>query len=124
MILISVNSPGCVSTSIDPPCCLTMMSWLMDRPRPVPSPAGLVVKNGIEDLFLHFRRNAGAIVADPDFDAVAEVLGRGSKGWLVIAAIRFRFALGRCIEAIGDQIEQNPRDVLREDIGFAGGRIQ
>ena len=22
----SVNSPGCVSTSIDPPCCLTMMS--------------------------------------------------------------------------------------------------
>jgi hypothetical protein len=26
MILISVNPPGCVSTSIDPPCCLMMMS--------------------------------------------------------------------------------------------------
>ena len=26
MILISVNSPGCVSTSIDPECCFTMMS--------------------------------------------------------------------------------------------------
>ena len=25
-ILNSVNSPGCVSTSIEPPCCLTMMS--------------------------------------------------------------------------------------------------
>ena len=24
--LISLNSPGCVSTSIEPPCCLTMMS--------------------------------------------------------------------------------------------------
>jgi hypothetical protein len=24
--LISVNSPGCVSTSIDPPCCFTIMS--------------------------------------------------------------------------------------------------
>src|SRR4029453_19108224 len=24
--LISVNSPGCVSTSIEPPCCFTMMS--------------------------------------------------------------------------------------------------
>jgi hypothetical protein len=24
--LISVNSPGCVSTSIEPACCLTMMS--------------------------------------------------------------------------------------------------
>jgi hypothetical protein len=26
MILISVNSPGRVSTSIEPPCCLTTMS--------------------------------------------------------------------------------------------------
>src|SRR5262249_17714882 len=24
--VISVNSPGCVSTSIEPPCCFTMMS--------------------------------------------------------------------------------------------------
>ena len=45
--LISVNSPGWVSTSIEPACCLTMMSWLMERPRPVPSPVGLVVKNGL-----------------------------------------------------------------------------
>jgi hypothetical protein len=45
--LISVNSPGGVSTSIDPPCCLTMMSWLMESPSPVPSPVGLVVKNGL-----------------------------------------------------------------------------
>ena len=42
-----MNSPGMVSTSIDPPCCLTMMSWLIERPSPVPSPAGLVVKNGL-----------------------------------------------------------------------------
>src|SRR5262245_12397622 len=47
MIRNSVNSPGVVSTSIDPPCCLTIMSWLMERPRPVPSPAGFVVKNGL-----------------------------------------------------------------------------
>src|ERR1700743_2664293 len=26
----SVNAPGSVSTSIEPPCCLTMMSWLID----------------------------------------------------------------------------------------------
>src|SRR5262249_9472714 len=42
----SVYSPAVVSTSIDPPCCLTMMSWLIERPSPVPSPAGLVVKKG------------------------------------------------------------------------------
>jgi hypothetical protein len=45
--LNSVNSPGSVSTSMLPPCCFTIMSWLIDRPSPVPSPEGLVVKNGL-----------------------------------------------------------------------------
>ena len=35
-----------------------------------------------------------------------------------------RFALGRRIEAVRDQVEQNPCDVLREDIDFAGSRIE
>ncbi len=52
MIRNSVNSPGSVSTSMTPACCLTMMSWLIDRPSPVPSPAGLVVKNGLNILSL------------------------------------------------------------------------
>src|SRR6266481_3674334 len=47
VIMNSVNTPGIVSTSILPPCCFTTMSWLIDRPSPVPSPAGLVVKNGL-----------------------------------------------------------------------------
>src|SRR4029450_5935228 len=47
MTLNSVNSPGRVSTSIDPACCLATMSWLRERPRPVPSPGDLVVKNGL-----------------------------------------------------------------------------
>src|SRR6186997_2141174 len=45
-IVNSVNCPASVATSIVPPCCFTMMSWLRERPRPVPSPAGFVVKNG------------------------------------------------------------------------------
>src|SRR5262249_56437156 len=49
----SVYCPGSVSTSMDPPCCLTMMSWLMDKPSPVPSPAGLVVKNGLNIFSLN-----------------------------------------------------------------------
>jgi hypothetical protein len=36
----SVYAPGSVSTSILPPCCFTMMSWLIESPSPVPSPAG------------------------------------------------------------------------------------
>ena len=90
----------------------------------MPSPAGLVVKNGLNNLVLHLGRNARAVVADPDFHAVAEVLGGGSKGWLVVAPIRFRFALGRRIEAVRDQVEQNPCDVLREDVGCTSGGIQ
>jgi hypothetical protein len=38
-ILNSVKSPSSVSTSMLPPCCFTMISWLIDRPSPVPSPA-------------------------------------------------------------------------------------
>src|SRR5262249_35916749 len=50
--LNSVYSPGSVTTSIEPACCFTTMSWLSDRPRPVPSPAGLVVKKGVNSLSL------------------------------------------------------------------------
>src|SRR5262245_56714909 len=50
IILNSVKQPTSVSTSIVPACCLTTMSWLSDRPIPVPSPAGFVVKNGLKIL--------------------------------------------------------------------------
>ena len=50
-----------------------VVSWLIDSPSLVPSPAGLVVKKWIEHLFLHLGRNAGAIVANPDFDCLAQV---------------------------------------------------
>jgi hypothetical protein len=33
-----------------PPCSFTMMSWLIDRSSPVPSPERLVVKNGLNIL--------------------------------------------------------------------------
>jgi hypothetical protein len=35
-----------------PACCFTMMSWLIDRPCPVPSPEGFVVKKGLNIFFL------------------------------------------------------------------------
>src|SRR5262249_52372601 len=38
-------SPATLATSIHPPCSLTM-PWATARPRPVPSPGDLVVKNG------------------------------------------------------------------------------
>ena len=76
--------------------------------KPCPFSGRLGREERIEDLFLHLRKDAGAVVAYADFDTVPKVLGRGSKGWLVVAAIRFRFALGRRIKAVGDQVEQRP----------------
>src|SRR5439155_14004438 len=37
--------PGSLETSSRPPCPVTM-PWVIDRPRPVPSPTALVVKKG------------------------------------------------------------------------------
>src|SRR6516164_4911947 len=46
----SVNSPTTLSTVIVPPCCVVTMSQLIERPKPVPSPVGFVVKNGWNSL--------------------------------------------------------------------------
>ena len=112
--LISVNSPGCVSTSIEPPCCLTIMSWLIERPSPVPSPGGLVVKNGLNIFSLTSGGIPVPLSRIFDFHAVPEVLGRGRKHRLIIATIDFRFTLRASVESVRDQVQQNSRDLLRE----------
>jgi hypothetical protein len=60
----------------------------MDRPSPVPSPAGLCRKERAEQLLFHLRHHTSAVVAYPDFYPVAEVLGRSSQRRLVVASIR------------------------------------
>ena len=78
----------------------------------------------VEHLLLHLGRNAGAVVANPDFYAIAEVFGRGSQRRLKIVAIGLRFTFSRRIEAVGDQVEQRPRNLLREQIDLTGGRVK
>ena len=78
----------------------------------------------IEHLFLHVWRNPGAIVPDSDFDPIPEVLGRSSERRFVVTSVRFCSAPICCVKAIRNQIEQNPGDVLREDIGLASARIE
>src|SRR5215831_2089859 len=86
--------------------------------------SGFRCEERVEHLFFHFRRNAGPVVANCYFDAIAQILSRGSKCWLVIAAIAFCSAFSRGIKAIGDQIKQSPRDVLWEDVDLACAGIQ
>jgi hypothetical protein len=54
---------------------------------PSPFTGRLCRKERVEQLLLHFGRDAGTVVAYPDFDAGAEVLGRGRERWLVVASI-------------------------------------
>jgi len=55
---------------------------------------------------------------------VAKAFGRCTKGWHVFSTVRFRLALGRCMEAVRDQVQKNTGDVLWVDISFAGGLIK
>ena len=73
-------------------------------------------EEGIEDLFLHFGRNPSAVVANSDLYAVAEVLRRGHKNRFIAIAIVLLFALGCRIEAVGDQVQESPCDLLRVHI--------
>src|ERR1700730_10756265 len=95
----------------------------MDRPSPVPSPAGFVVKNGLNS----FSLTSGGMpvplsrilisTLSPRFLVAAKSIG------LIVAAIRLGFALRGCVEAVGDQVEQRPRDLLREQIDLTGSRV-
>src|SRR6516162_9412555 len=56
--------------------------------------SGFCREERIEHLFPNLRRNARTVIANPDFDAVAEVLRRSCKSRLIAIAIVLLFALG------------------------------
>jgi hypothetical protein len=58
-------------------------------------PGGFSREEWIEHLLFYIGRNAGAVVANPDLYAVAEVLGGSRKSGLIAFAIILLFALGR-----------------------------
>ena len=55
-------------------------------------------EEGIEYFVPYFRWNTGAIVANSDLYAVAEVLRRCSQRRLAVASVRLSFALRGCVE--------------------------
>ena len=81
-------------------------------------------EEGIEHLIFYFARNAGAVVANRNLYAVAEVLRRSRKSRLIAIAIVLFGALGRRIEAVRDQVQESPCNLLRENIDLTGGRIK
>src|SRR5258705_9879258 len=78
----------------------------------------------VEYLFLHFGRDAGAVVAKPNFHGLSEVLRGGPEGWLKTRLFILRLALGRSIDAVSDQIEKCAGDFLRKQFDCACVRIE
>src|SRR5215831_7569239 len=92
------------------------------KPQASPFSGWFCREEWIEHLLLHVSRNTAAVVADANFNVVAEILGRGSKNRLVV--VRLRFALRRCVKAIRNQVEKRPCNLPREKIDLTGGRIK
>src|SRR5262249_45269760 len=87
-------------------------------------PGRLRREEGIEHLFPDLGRNAGAVVANRDLYAVAEAFRRSRESGLIAVAVILIFAFGRRIEAVGDQVQESPGDLLRKYIDSTGGRIE
>src|SRR6185312_11950879 len=105
-----------------PPCCLTMMSWLIERPRPVPSPAGLVVKNGLK--ILSFKSGGMPVPLSRMLISTLSPRFLVAALGLIVTAIRSCLTLDCRIEPVGDQVQQNPGDVLWKDVGLTRSRIE
>ena len=72
-----------------------------------PEPGALTRRLGgeerVEHSFFDVGRDAGAIVADPDLDAIAEIPGRRDNRRLEIGAVGLRLALVRGVKTIGNE---------------------
>ena len=70
------------------------------EPKPCALSGGFRREEWIEHLLPDVGRNAGAVVADPDFNAVAKVLGRGSESGFMAISLGLCIALRRRVKAV------------------------
>src|SRR4051812_32885234 len=77
-----------------------------------------------EHLGLHVGGHAGAVVADPDLDAIAQVSCPRQEGRLISTAVYFVLAFHRRIKAVRYEIEKHAGNLLREEIDLASSWIQ
>ena len=66
----------------------------------------------LKELILDFRRDARAVVTHMHLDRITEIPRRYLQCWLEVRITPLSLAFGGGIEAIADQIEADPSDVL------------
>ena len=115
----SVNAPGSVF-DLDRAAMLFHDDVVAHRQSKSGAFAGrLGGEEGIEHLLLHLWRDAGAVVADADFDMViAPARRRGDQSARIRSSI-VGLSLGHRIEAVRYQVEQHAGDFLRKHLDLA-----
>src|SRR5258708_5969493 len=78
----------------------------------------------IEDFLSNFGPNSCAIITNANLDFVAKVLRFNYERWLEAGVENFTPSLGRGVKPIGDQVEENTRDILRIDIDLSSVLIK
>src|SRR6516164_2058079 len=94
-----------LSLDVDPAAVLLNNDVMCHRQaEPCPFPGWFGGKEGIEHLRSHLGRDAGTVVANPDFDRFAEVPGGRTQDRLEGVIIRFGLASYRSIKPIGNKV--------------------
>ena len=82
----------------------------------MPSPVGLVVKNGWNSLSLTSAGMPIAVVAHPDLDRLAEIARGHRQDGFERSVARLALALVGGVEAVAEQVEEHARHVLRRQL--------
>src|SRR5215468_7120037 len=83
----------------------------------------LCCEERVEHLFFYFRWNTRAVIPNPDFHTIAKASCGGHQSWFIAIAISFG-SLCRRIEAVRDQVQKHPSDILRKYIGLPSVRVE
>src|SRR6516164_7208379 len=93
------------------------------QPEPSTFTSRLCREEWVENLLLDVRRDARTIVADADFDPVAEIsCDRRQLRFKAIARLPCALACG--VKPVRDQVQKHPGDLLRVDVGSPDCRIE
>src|SRR5215467_1804320 len=75
----------------------------------------------LKQLVFDFRWNANAVIADVDFNGIAQIPCRHLQGRLELWVAPLLLAFGSCIEAIAEKVETDAGDVLGDEFDRSYG---
>jgi hypothetical protein len=101
------------AVNLDGTAMLLRHDVIADREAEAGSLAGrLGSEERLKELVSDFRRDANAVIPDTDFDRIIEIAGRHFQGRLEFRVAALPLAPSGRLEAIAEQVEADPCDVL------------